>query len=134
MPRRKVLILEDELVIGKVLDVLLAGLGCEGDVVHSSRQALASINRQSFDAVLLDFRCSELPPDQLVSEIIEVQPSLLGRLLVITGEVADPGTLAMLERNSLTHISREKVATELWGHLQSLLSISRTPKAALPID
>ena len=132
MPRRKVLILEDEPAIRNVLYVLLAGLGCEGDVVHNSRQALASINRQTFDAVLLDLRCSELPPDQLVSEIIEVQPNLIGRLLVITGEVATGETLAMIERNSLAHVSRQQVTTALWGRLQSLLGISRGPHPAPP--
>jgi CheY-like chemotaxis protein len=132
MVRRKVLILEDEPVIRNVIYVLLAGLGCEGDVVHSSRQALASINRQTFDAVLLDLRCSELPPEQLVSEIIDVHPNLVGRLLVITGEVADPETLAMIERNSLPHVPRQQVTSALWGHLQSLLGISRGPQAASP--
>ena len=132
MPRRKVLILEDEPAIRNVLYVLLAGLGCEGDVVHNSRQALASINRQTFDAVLLDLRCSELPPAQLVSEIIELQPSLVGRLLVITGEVADAETLAMIERNSLAHVPRQQVTTALWGRLQSLLGISRGPYPAPP--
>ena len=132
MPRRKVLILEDEPAIRNVLYVLLAGLGCEGDVVHNSRQALASINRQTFDAVLLDLRCSELPPEQLVSQIIDIQPSLVGRLLVITGEVADPVILAMIERNSLAHVPRQQVTTTLWGRLQSLLGLSRGPQPAPP--
>jgi DNA-binding NtrC family response regulator len=132
MVRRKVLILEDEPAIRNVLYVLLAGLGCEGDVVHSSRQAIASINRQSFDAVLLDLRCSELPPDQLVSEIIEVRPNLVGRLLVITGEVAAGETLAMIERNSLAHVTRQQVTSALWGLLQSILGISRGPQTAPP--
>ena len=132
MPRRKVLILEDEPAIRNVLYVLLAGLGCEGDVVHNSRQALASINRQTFDAVLLDLRCSELPPAELVSEIIELQPNLIGRLLIITGQVADAETLAMIERNSLAHVPRHQVTNALWGRLQSLLGISRGPHPAPP--
>ena len=132
MPRRKVLIHEDEPAIRNVLYVLLAGLGCEGDVVHNSRQALASINRESFDAVLLDLRCSELPPGQLVSEIIDVQPSLVGRILVITAEVAAGETLAMIERNSLSHVTRQQAATELWGRLRSLLGLSRGPQTVHP--
>ena len=124
MPRRKVLILEDEPAIRNVLYVLLAGLGCEGDVVYNSRQALASINRQTFDAVLLDLRCSELHPEQLVSEIIDVQPHLVGRLLVINGEVANPETLAMIERNSLALVPWQHIG-ELWKRLQALLGIRK---------
>jgi len=124
MPRRKVLILEDEPTIRNVLYVLLAGLGCEGDVVHNSRQALASINRQTFDAVLLDLRCSELPPAQLVSQIIDVQLYLVRRVLVINGEVANPETLAMIERNSLAHVSWQHMG-ELWKRLQALMGIRK---------
>ena len=128
MPRRKVLILEDEPAIRNVLCVLLAGLGCEGDVVHNSRQALASINRQTFDAVLLDLRCSELPPEQLVSEIMDVQPLLVGRVLVISGEVADPETLAIIERNSLAHVPWQHIGG-LWKLLQALLGIDKPHNA-----
>jgi DNA-binding NtrC family response regulator len=130
--RRKVLILEDEPAIRNVLYVLLAGLGCEGDIVHNSRQALASINRESFDAVLLDLRCSELPPEKLVAEIVHVQPNLVGRILVITGEVADPQILAMIEQHSLTHIPRQQVATQLWERLRPLLNVSRRPSPFPP--
>jgi DNA-binding NtrC family response regulator len=130
--RRKVLILEDEPAIRNVLYVLLAGLGCEGDIVHNSRQALASINRESFDAVLLDLRCSELPPEKLVTEIVQVQPNLVGRILVITGEVADPQILAMIEQHSLARISRQQVATQLWDRLRPLLTVPRGPSPVRP--
>ena len=130
MPRRKVLILEDEPAIRNVLYVLLAGLGCEGDVVHNGPQALASINRESFDAVLLDLRCSELPPEKLVSEIVQIQPSLVGRILVITGEVADPQILALIEQNSLAHVPRQRVAIELWDRLRTLLGATASPQPA----
>jgi CheY-like chemotaxis protein len=132
MPRRKVLILEDEPAIRNVIYVLLAGLGCEGDVVQDGRQALASISRHSFDAVLLDLRCSELPPEQLVSEILQIQPSLVGRLMVITGEVSDPETISMIERDSLAHVQRHRVTNDLWERLKSILGISRGPQPAPP--
>lgn len=125
--RRKVLIIEDEPSIRNVLYVLLAGLGCEGDVAHGGRQALAMIRQESFDAVLLDLRCAELPPEQVVSQIWELRPNLLGRVLVITGEVADPKTLEMIELHCLPHVPRSRVVEELWGRLRALLGFSRSP-------
>jgi len=112
-PRRKVLIIEDEPSIRNVLYVLLARLGCDGDAAPDAYQALSMIRRSEFDAVLLDLRASQLPPDQMVCAIKELRPSLVGRVLVITGEVAHPKTIEMLERYALPHVPRSRITSEL---------------------
>ena len=122
--RRKVLIIEDEPSIRNVLYVLLAGLGCDGDVAHDTQKALSMIRKDRFDAVLLDLRAAHLPPEEMVSAIAELRPSLLGRVLVITGELSDPDTLAILERCAVPHVPRSRVARDLWGHMQTLLGYS----------
>ena len=96
-PRRRVLIIEDEPSIRNILYVLLAGLGYDGDTACDFKQALAMIRQDQFDAVLLDLRASELPPEQMVCAITELRPSLVGRVLVISGEVSSPATLKMLD-------------------------------------
>ena len=112
-PRRKVLIIEDEPSIRNVLYVLLAGLGYDGDTACDTRQALSMIRQDQFDAVLLDLRSAQLPPEEMVCAITELRPSLLGRVLVITGEVSDPRTIEMLERYALPHVPRSRVIAEL---------------------
>jgi len=87
--RRRVLIIEDEPSIRNVLYALLAGLDCDSSVATNDRQALAMISRENYDAVLLDMRCSKAPADQVVSQIKEIRPSLLGRVLGITSQVSD---------------------------------------------
>lgn len=118
--RRKVLIIEDEPSIRNVLFALLAGFGCDGDVAHDIQQALSKIREDRFDAVLLDLRSARLPPEETVSAITELHPSLVGRVLVITGELSDPQTLAMLERYSVPHVPRSRVTSDLWGSMQTL--------------
>ncbi len=125
-PRRRVLIIEEEPSIRNVLYVLLAGLGCDGDVAHDSRHALSMIRQGSFDAVLLDLRSADLPPDQMISAITELRPSLVGRVLVITGEVADENTLAVLERCALPHVPHSRVVPELWEQLRTLLGLTHS--------
>ena len=119
-PRRKVLIIEDEPSIRNVLLALLAGGGCEGDFAHDIRQALLMIRRDRFDAVLLDLRSARVPLEQMVSAITELRPSLVGRVLVITGEVSDPNTLEMLARDAVPHVSLSRVTSDLWGRLRTL--------------
>lgn len=118
--RRKVLIVEDEPSIRNILFVLLAGLGCDGDVANDAQQALAMIRKESFDAVLLDLRTSQVSPEEFVSRISELRPSLVGRVLVIVGEMADPATLDALARCAVPHVLRSRIACELRGRLRLL--------------
>ena len=122
---RNVLIVEDEPSIRNVLYVLLAGLGCEGDIAHNGRQALAMIEKESFDAVLLDLRCSEMPAGEMVSAIRELRPNLVGRVLIITGEVSDPRTMEMIKKNCWPHIPRAAGDARTLGRLRTLLGLSK---------
>ena len=128
--RRKVLIIEDEPAIRNVLFVLIAGLGCEGDVAYTGQQALSMISRESFDAVLLDLRCNNVGAEEVVSQIKEIRPNLVGRVLVITGEVTDAQTMEMLDRYLLPHIPRSRLMSELWSRLQTILGANSSPKTA----
>ncbi len=128
--RRKVLIIEDEPSIRNVLYVLLAGLGCDGDVAHGTQEALTMLTKDRFDAVLLDLRAAHLPPEQMVSAITQLRPSLVGRVLVITGEVSDPSTIEMLERCAVPHLPRSRVTSDLWGRLRTLLGFARSVDSA----
>jgi DNA-binding NtrC family response regulator len=121
---RKVLIVEDDAAIRNVLYVLLAGVGCEGDIAYSGKQALAMLSREKFDAVLLDLRSSNLPAEHVVSQIKEIRPSLVGRVLVITGELTDSQTLEVIERHCLPHVPRNRLMQDLWGRLRTVLGIA----------
>jgi len=124
---RTVLIIEDEPSIRNVLCVLLAGLRCEGDIVPNTREALAMVEKRSFDAVLLDLRCSEMNATETVSALKNLRPSLVGKVLVITGDVSDPQTMELIRKNHWPYIPRHRVMQELWERLRSLLGFSPPP-------
>lgn len=130
VPHRKVLFVEDDAPIRNVLYVLLAGQGLQAEVAYSGTQALSMIDREEFDAVLLDLRCQNLPAEHVVSRIPEIRPSLVGRVLVITGEVDSPETLKMLEGRCLPHVARERLLQDLWARLRPLIGIGDSPKPA----
>jgi DNA-binding NtrC family response regulator len=123
-PRRKVLIVEGDASIRNTLYVLLAGLDCESEVAYDGQQALRMISRESFDAVLLDLRSSLVPGEEMVAQIKRLSPSLVGRVLVITGEVADPKTLEWIESQCLTSVAGNRLMSDLWGRLRVLLGLA----------
>jgi len=126
---RKVLVIEGEPAANEVLRVLLKKLGCHGEVASSGQQALAMVSRRDFDAVLLDLRSSTLPPEEVVSGIHDIRPSLMGRVLVITGEVDDRKTLDLVERYFLLQIRRSNLLNDLVGLLRALLRIAPSPSS-----
>jgi CheY-like chemotaxis protein len=119
--RRKVLVIEDESSIRNLIYVLLSALQCEGEFACSGQQALSMIARESFDAVLLDLRSSELPPGEIAREICEIRPSLVGRILFITGSVRDRQTLDFIERSCMTPAQRGRLVRDVWERLRLLL-------------
>lgn len=120
--RRKVLVVEEESSIRNLIYVLLGAMQCESDVACSGPQALAMVEREDFDAVLLDLRSSSLAAKQIVSGIQQMRPSLIGRVLYITGEVSDPGILDLIERNCITRVRRAHLLHDVWDRLRQLLS------------
>lgn len=126
--RRKILIIEDEPSIRNVLYALLANEGCDGDVAYDGKQALAMIGRGQFDAVLLDLRVANLPAEQVISEIIAIRPSLVGRVLVITGEVSDQQTLDWIARSDLPSLPANRLMQELWGRLRAIFGLAASAK------
>ena len=110
-PRRKVLIIKDEPSIRNVLRVLVAGLSYDGDIASSIQQVLSMIREDQFNAVLLDLRSTE--PPQMDSAITGLRPILVGRVLVITGDVSNPSTLEMIEHYAVPHIPSSRVTSDL---------------------
>lgn len=129
---RRVLLIEGEPGVRKVLRALLTKLGCRGEVAADGQEALAMVSRRNFDAVLLDLRSSTLPPEEVVAGIHDIRPSLVGRVLVITGEVDDHQTLDLVERYFLLQIPRNRLINDLVGRMRALLRIAPSPTQIHP--
>jgi CheY-like chemotaxis protein len=131
-PRRKVLIIEDEPTISNLLYVLLDGLNYNGEVALSGKQALQMIGRDNFDAVLLDLRYSSLSAEQMVLRITKIRPSLVGRVLVVTGQVANSDALALIEHQYNPHVKQNRLMEEVHRSLLALWAIADLPEQVSP--
>lgn len=130
---RKVLFIESEQDLRSLTNVLLRKLGCECEVVSSGQQALSMLGQENVDAVILDLRSTGARPDEVVSGIHELRPSLVGRVLVISGEVDDHETLDLIEHYFLLKIPRNRLMNDLVGLLRALLCIP-PPRIHLEAD
>jgi hypothetical protein len=101
----------------------MAGCAC---TAVSSQEALIMIEQETFNAVLINLSHFELPIEQIVLAVKNVQPTLLGRILLITNTESANGM------HILPSISKEKPLSQLWAKLQEILVACEAPNLAPP--
>jgi hypothetical protein len=94
---REVLVLIDDVSI-RNLFYLMRRLAAE-DPANGGEVAMAAIvDREQYDAVILDMRCPEEQPGDDVHGVGKVQATMMGRMLTIVAEVDGPQTPPLVER------------------------------------
>jgi CheY-like chemotaxis protein len=88
--------------------------------VSVQQEVLAAIEREPFDAVLLDLGPSGTFAERTILHIKEIRPSLSDRIVVISRGNLDPQTLELIERHNLAHLPHERLFSQLWITLEDL--------------
>lgn len=101
-------------------------LNCECTIATSS-EALAKLEGENFDAVLVDATHSQ-SPQQTILAIKETRPALAERILLITG----PEPAESDEFCGLPYISIEKPLSQLWTRLEKVLAVPQPSRFAPP--
>ena len=79
----KVLLLDDEPIVGKRLKPALTKIGCEVEVFEDSRKALERIDQTDFDIVITDIRMDEVDGIEVLEHVQRKSPRT--RVIMITG-------------------------------------------------
>ena len=79
----KVMLLDDEPIVGKRLKPALTKIGCEVEVFEDSREALERIDQTDFDIVITDIRMDEIDGIEILEHVQQKSPRT--RVIIITG-------------------------------------------------
>jgi DNA-binding NtrC family response regulator len=79
----KVLLLDDEPIVGKRLKPALTKIGCEVEVFEDSRKALERLEQFDFDIVITDIRMDEVDGIEILEHVQQKSPRT--RVIIITG-------------------------------------------------
>jgi len=84
MPEKlKILLLDDEPIVGKRLKPALAKIGCDVEVFEDPKQALKRIDETEFDIVVTDIRMDEINGIQVLEHV--TKKSQRTKVIIITG-------------------------------------------------
>lgn len=79
----KVLLLDDEPIVGKRLKPALTKIGCEVEVFQDPREAVERIGETEFDIVVTDIRMDDIDGMQVLEHVIN--KSRRTKVIMITG-------------------------------------------------
>ncbi len=102
--RIKVLIAEDEEMLGNVLEQFLTSRGHEVTVVRDGRAALEALRRESFDVALLDIVMPELDGLEVLRQVID-EPSP-PQVIIITGNGTIETAITAIRLGAYDYLSK----------------------------
>jgi CheY-like chemotaxis protein len=97
---------DDDLELVNVLAAALRAVGHEVQIAANGVEALAALDRATFDVILTDMRMPKLDGPGLYREIQQRHPDLVDRVVFVTGDILGRETAAFLERTRAVHLTK----------------------------
>jgi CheY-like chemotaxis protein len=128
----RVLVLEDEPTVARLIADVLEDEGLRVDVLLDPREALDRTAREDYALAICDMKMPELDGEHFYQALTLAQNPLRERFLFVTGDVLAAHTREFLERNHLPHVAKPFRVEELTEKIRSVLEATspRTPSRA----
>ncbi len=94
----KVLAIDDEEVMGYLIQRIGSSMGFEVDWVNDGTLALEKIERENYDVILSDYRLAKMSGEFLYQEIAKQNPEMLTKLIFMTGDTLNQQVIHFFDR------------------------------------
>jgi CheY-like chemotaxis protein len=101
-----VLAVDDEEIMGYVIQRIVRHLGYEVDWVTSCETALEKIRLGHYDVILSDFKTPTMDGERFYDEIACLDRSLLKKMIFITGDTISHSTLRFFRKAEVPYLSK----------------------------
>lgn len=129
---RRILLAADDPSIRALVPTFLTTMGWQCPAVANVQDAVALIEREIFDAILLGMGDSAAV-ERGILQIRQIRPSLADRILVISTGAGELAIRELVERYGLLSLSQEVLVQQLWSTLHELLARSGTRGAVAKV-
>jgi two-component system, NtrC family, sensor kinase len=103
VPRRKVLVVDDEESNAALVRRVLVGAGYDAESTTLSRRALVMIEQTAYDAVIADVRMPELSGQELYGRACQIRPEMARRFIFVTGDIDGEDTRPFLDETQCSY-------------------------------
>ncbi|MCI4626912.1 MAG: response regulator [Candidatus Magnetoovum sp. WYHC-5] len=107
------LIIDDELIVGKRLKPALVKMGCEVEVFNEPRKALDRIGEKVFDVVITDIRMDDVDGMEILEHVMN--KSKRTRVIMITGYAMMELARQAMEKGAFDFIAKPFKPDDLRG-------------------
>lgn len=116
-----------EPAVQALISTFLSTMGMAYTVVQNVKVIPGILQREAFDAVVIDLGQSETEAEQTILSIKEIRPSLWDRILVISNSGVDREMSELMERHDLIQLSQQEgLLSQLWATLEELFGSPRS--------
>ena len=120
--RPRVLLISGKSSSGDIVTPFLVAMGYACSAAASWSTLETMLERETFDAVLLDLVHPPIPAEEAIVKIKEIDPALSRRLLVIGGRELDPEFAKLIAHYDLTYLAHDNLVPQLWTMLQRVVA------------
>jgi CheY-like chemotaxis protein len=104
--RSKVLVVDDEEVIGYLIQRVVNNLGYGVEWVTNCEAALDKITAQRYDLILSDFRMPNMTGEEFYHRLADMEPPMLKKLVFITGDTVSSKTMKFIKDRRIPYLSK----------------------------
>lgn len=122
VPARRILVVEDEPTVAKLIVDVLREEGHHVDAVLESPEALTRLSREQYDLVISDLRMPRLDGPAFYDALVRSGSPMCERIIFITGDTLAPRTLKFLESKNLPYLAKPFLVEELKLAVHNLLA------------
>ena len=126
--RIRVLVVDDEAPICRVVATALSRAGCDAVTATSGDAALAVLRAGHVDALVLDLRLADVRGDALFHLATALQPHLRRQTVFMTGDLTDRGEL-LIRACGAPYVRKPFVLTDVTDTVLALVPAVRERQA-----
>jgi DNA-binding NtrC family response regulator len=119
--KKKVLVVEDEMVLGKLCVRILTLEGHDVDLAANGKTAQAMVENTHYDICLSDIRTPGMNGMDLYKYFLEKHPSLAEKTLFMTGDIMNKSITTFLKENNVRYILKPFTHAELNAAISELV-------------
>ena len=111
--RIRILVVEDEPVIGRICSQTLTHEGFEVDITANGSIAESMLQKKKYDLVLIDIRTPVMNGKQLYQSILERHPEVVSGVIFTTGDALGGDAKSFLEQSGRPFLPKPFTPDEL---------------------